>query len=167
MNKTKLALCLSLFMVLLIVGCGSNTGNSKTGKLLLPTVTPQQQIGAAAIAPSSSGTITKTDVMNYVQTHNLPFNSAALSAHQVESISFITSKEVNTILNQTNTYIPDNYPLCLVTFFGAFNFPHPPVITAKQQPFTYNRAFEVFDAKTGNLLMGGGLPPLPQIGLTK
>lgn len=163
MNKMMLALCLCLLMILVVVACGSSPTHSKSGNLPLPTVTPQQLVGVGAITPSSTGTITQTDVMNYVQTHNIPFNSATQAAHKVESISFVTSKQVNTLLNRKNTYIPDNYPLCFVTFSGTFLFPHPPVPVVSRRSFTYQRAFEVFDAKTGNLLMGGGLPSLPPL----
>jgi hypothetical protein len=162
MRKTVLAFCLGVLMVLTLVGCGSSTTSSTSGKLLLPIATPEQPVGATAITPTTSGipAFSKEDVITYVKTHNIPFNEALLSQHTVEQVSFIPSKEVNAILHRQNTRIPDSYLLCFVTFHGTFVFPGPPVppVKRKTSSITYQRAFEVFDAKTGNLLMGGGLP---------
>lgn len=162
MYKTALAFCMGVLMVLTLVGCGSSN-QGKSGEFPLPTARPRP-VGAPAITPTISGVpaFSKEDVIKYVNTHNIPFNAALLSSHSVEQIAFITSRQVNDLLHRQNTHIPDNYLLCFVTFDGTFIFSGPPGANGKTSTITYQRAFEVFDATTGNLLMGGGLssPPM-------
>ncbi len=161
MRKTVLAFYLGIIVVFTLVGCASTPTNGGTPKLklALPAGTPQQPVGVKAITPTSDGipAFTKEDVIKYVKTHNIPFNATPLSDITDVQVSFITSKEVNDLLNRQNTHIPDNYLLCFVTLTGKFIFPGPPTVDGKTLSATYQRAFEVFDAKTGNLLMGGGL----------
>jgi hypothetical protein len=163
MRKTLLAFYLGIFVVFILVGCGNTPPTTYSGtpklKLALPAGTPQQPVGVKAITPTSNDVpaFTKDDVIKYVKTHNIPFNVAPLSDITDVQVSFITSKEVNARLNRQNTHIPDNYLLCFVTLTGKFIFPGPPTVDGKTSSATYQRAFEVFDAKTGNLLMGGGL----------
>jgi hypothetical protein len=162
MRKYMLVACLGLIAVLAFAGCGStSTGNGGGNKLkyALPTGTPLQPVGATAITPTSKDTpaFTKDDVIRYVKTHNIPFNIASLSDISSVQVSFITSKEVNDRLNRSNTNIPDNYLLCFVELTGKFEFPGPPDANGKPTLGVYQSAYEVFDAKTGNLLLGGGL----------
>jgi hypothetical protein len=161
MRKTLPAFYLGIFVVFTLMGCGNTppTGSPPKLKLALPAGTPQQPVGVKAITPTSNGipAFTKGDVIKYVKTHNMPFNVAPLSDITDVQVSFITSKEVNALLNRQNTHIPDNYLLCFVTLTGKFIFPGPPTVDGKTSSATYQHAFEIFDAKTGNLLMGGGL----------
>ena len=162
MYKTVLAFCMGVLLLFTLVGCGS-PNQGKSGQIPLPTAAPRP-VGAPAVTPTLTGVpaFSKQDVIKYVNTHNIPFNIAALSSHSVGQVSFITSKQVNDFLHRQNTHIPDNYLLCFVTFYGAFIFSGPPVPKGKAATITYQSAFEVFDATTGNLLMGGGLlsPPI-------
>jgi hypothetical protein len=155
MRKLVRVLCLNTLLAFALLACGQAT----SGTLILPTATPPQPTGSSAITPTLSGipAFTPADVMKYVNTHNIPFNLAPLAQHSVYQITFLPSKQVNSIINRQNTHIPDSYLLCFVTFQGVFIFPGPP-IKGKPTTTTYQMAYEVFDAKTGNLLMGGGLP---------
>src|SRR5262249_22504921 len=155
MRKSMLAFCLGIFVIFALISCGSTSTNGGTSRLKLapPATTPQQPVGVKAITPTSDRipAFTKEDVIRYVRTHNMPFNDATLSDITDVQVSFITSKEVNALLDRQNTYIPDNYLLCYVTLTGKFVFSGPPTNDGKTPSATYQRAFEVFDAKTGNL----------------
>jgi hypothetical protein len=63
------------------------------------------------------------------------------------------SKQVTTLLNGASTGFPVDYLLCYVELSGTFTFSGPKGATA-----TYHRGIEIFEAHTGNFLMGGGLP---------
>ena len=65
----------------------------------------------------------------------------------------MSSAAVGQRLNGASTGLPDDTPLCYVELTGDFTFSGPP----GAEPH-FARGFEVFDAKTGNLLLAGGLP---------
>ena len=127
--------------------------------MALPTGTIQQPVGEAAIPPTSDKVpaFTKEDVIKYIKAHTMPFSDTPPSAIKGIDVSFITSREVNTLVNRQSVGIPDDYPLCLARLSGRFTFSGPPGTNKKSSSGTYGQAYEVFDARTGNLLMGGAL----------
>ena len=160
MRKTALACYVGIFIVLALVSCGyTQPPTGGRHKVPLPTGTPRQIVGAPAITPTLSGipAFAKDDVMAYVTTHNMPFDDAPPSDITAVEVSFITSREVNALIDRQNTSIPDSYLLCFVRLTGRFVFAGPPTASGQATSLTYQHAYQVFDAKTGNLLMGGGL----------
>ncbi len=169
MRKTVLGLILvpilALIILVTLVRCDGYRpppdGGQPPLKLALPTGTVQQPVGEPAITPTLSGipAFTKDDVIKYITIHNMLFSDTPGSSITVtnKDVNFITSKEVNTIISRQGLGIPDSYLLCFVTLTGKFTFPAPSTDDGKPVSVTYNNAYEVFDAQTGNLIMGGGL----------
>ncbi|HYU71548.1 MAG TPA: hypothetical protein VEL31_02615 [Ktedonobacteraceae bacterium] len=159
MCKTVLAFCLGVTVVIALAGCGAYKQPSGKQQIALPTGTLQQPVGEPAITPTSRDipAFTKEDVIKYIRTHDMLFSDTSPSAITGIEVTFITSKEVNKIINRQGTGIPDNYLLCFARLTGTFTFPGPPTIKGQPTSSTYEEAYEVFDAKTGNLLMGGAL----------
>jgi hypothetical protein len=166
MRKLVLALSVSLIMVIgimVLVECGGGNGNPHptSGKIALPSPTLRQPAGEPAIKPTINGVpaFSKLDVINYITTHPMLFTNTPDSTIKVgeNDIAFITSKEVNRFINRQNTGIPDNYLLCFALLTGPFTFSGPPTDKGQSSTGTYAQAYEVFDATTGNLLMGGAL----------
>jgi len=165
MRRTVLAFFLSVIIIIIsvviLVECGRTYGPPvhAKGQIALPRATPLQPVGESAITPTSNNipAFTKDDVIQYVKTHDVLFSDTPPSAITAIDVSFITSQEVNKIINRQGTGIPDNYLLCFVRLTGTFIFSGPPTLSGKPTSSTFGQAFEVFDAKTGNLLMAGAL----------
>jgi hypothetical protein len=126
------------------------------GVSLPPPGIPNRPQGTPALPvnPQGAQPFTKQDVINYFSTHNLPKNSGSLSQFAVDSLQFLTSKDVTTLLQGVTTGLLDDEVVAFVTLFGNFIFTGP----AGTRPVQFARAYAVFDSITGNLLMVGTLP---------
>jgi hypothetical protein len=126
------------------------------GVSLPPPGIPNRPQGTPALPvnPQGAQPFTKQDVINYFSTHNLPKNSGSLSQFAVDSLQFLTSKDVTTLLHGVTTGLLDDEVVGFVTLFGNFIFTGP----AGTRPVQFARAYAVFDSITGNLLMVGTLP---------
>lgn len=120
---------------------------------------PSPLVGSPAIHPQYSQTdpttpaYTAADVIQYVGSHPMPHSISAGLHPVVVSVRFLTSNQISAMLGGESTGLPDDTLLCYVELRGTFVFPGPQSTTV-----TYARGFEVFDAHSGNILMGGGLP---------
>lgn len=109
--------------------------------------------GSPALKPGPTGSpYTLDDVREFVLAHPLGARTDKSSAVTITRLEFLTSKEVSPLLKGATTGFADDYKLCYVELAGNFTFFGPQGATR-----TYQRAFEVFDAQTGNFLMMGGL----------
>ncbi len=115
---------------------------------------PRSVAGASALTPP----LTEEKVRAYVEGDPNVGEVAAKSFH-ADSIRFATVGEMKAQLKAENRNDPflDNYPLdrqiVYVTLSGEFHF-----FDMDNQEHIYHRAFRVFDAETGNELMGGAGP---------
>lgn len=117
-----------------------------------------QPLGVAAITPSrtpqslTEPTFTADDVVTYLGLH--PARSAgnvgSKQSATIERIEFLSARDVKDRLN-TWIGVPDDAPLCLVTLRGTFMAGSLPRIA----PIQGNRAWRVFDARSGNILLEG------------
>lgn len=114
-------------------------------------------VGIQAIRPTKTYALPSfsvADVITYSSgkplAHTL-VSSSLTSANM--TVQFLPSKEVSARLFGEPTGLPDSTLLCLVITRGTFTFSGPEGTTV-----TYPIGYEVFDARTGNLLMWGGLP---------
>jgi hypothetical protein len=141
----------------LIAGCRDKDhdhdhGGQEKVALHLPPGNPNRPQGLAALtAKSGAQPFTKADVATYFKTHNLPMNSGPISQIKVDSVEFITSKEVSARLQGVSTGLAENDLIGYVTLTGTFIFTGPP----KAKAATFNRAYAAFAAANGNLLMVG------------
>lgn len=145
----------------LIIAVGMTTGTTSaaaTGGILAghghPLTAP---VGEPAIIPRFGPThvgptFTASDASAYVVSHPMWRNLAPWMPPTVERVAFLTSKQVSALLHVT-TGLPASTLLCYVQMQGTFTF-----AGAAGTTVTYHTGFEVFNARTGNFLMAGGLP---------
>lgn len=165
MRKSSAAAFLFL-SVLAMAGCRrtnslqeptKQTNNQQPTKnsLPMPTGSPKRPVGMKAIEvkPGGQPAFSQADVATYFKTNNLPRNMGSTDQFQVESVEFITSAEVSRRLQGASTGLPDNDPVAFATLLGTFIFTGP----SGSKPATFSRAYALFDAVNGNLLMIGTL----------
>src|SRR5258708_31985413 len=122
----------------------------------VPLALPHTALGIPAIKPQSSlatsggARITKADVVQWVSTHQTDNQVAGTPSATVISVEFLTSKQVSTRLHGESTGVPDDILLCYVRVHGTFETNPPQGVPA----VVYHDGYLVFDAQTGNLLMG-------------
>jgi hypothetical protein len=109
-------------------------------------------MNALAVRTGGSQSFTRQDVINYFKTHNLPMNMSSTSQFQVETLEFLTDRQVSERLSGASTGLAPDERVAFVTLTGSFVFTGPDAKTAR-----FSRAYAVFDTRTGNLLMIGTL----------
>lgn len=162
--RTRAGILLITVTLSLAVGCKKDPTRNATAPKPVAIVEPAPGAaggpasGGAAIAPPASGQITDEQVRSYVMAHGVP-PAVEATNKAVVSTSFITSKEVSSLLHTARIAVPDQEPMCLVVLSGRFSFRGPAGATA-----TFPMAVEVFDARTGRLMQTGGLSSAPGSG---
>ena len=116
---------------------------------------PTPPLGSPAIRTTIAGTpaFTLEDAKQYVATHPLPMAAGRDAKPVITRAEFVTSQTVSERLNGITTGFPPNHLLCYVELQGPFTFSGP-----RGAKVTYNRGVLIFDANTGNLVIGGGMP---------
>lgn len=112
-------------------------------------------LGGTAITPHlnvrdpQAPAFTREDVIAWVSVNPIG-RMIALEPPTLVKIEFTTAGDIKNLFH-TSTGLLDSTPVCYVEFQGRFDAPHPPGAAP-----IYTRAWEVFDGRTGNLLMAGG-----------
>jgi hypothetical protein len=124
--------------------CGDSVATSST------------PLGAAAIQPHLSGVpaFTEDDVRDYINTH--PFSGLRIEtkgATSIKRILFITSYDACQLMKGESIGLSKNAIVCYVELSGTF-LVSSPFPSATPQP-AHHTGQEVFDGKTGNLLVLG------------
>lgn len=118
---------------------------------------PSQIVGVPDIRPNRPAddpSFTTSDVVSYVATRPLAqTTSSSILGPSAVTVQFLTSQVVSSRLAGEPTGLPSNTLLCFVEVHGTFVFLGPSGLTP-----SFHTGYEVFDARTGNLLMWGGLP---------
>lgn len=114
----------------------------------IPAITPR-----AALATSGGAHFTGDDVKSYIATHPQMLPAApGKPAPIVNSVQFLTAGQASALLQGESIGLPDTSLVCLVRVQGTFvNTYTPPGVS---NGGTYTTATLVFDAQTGNLLIG-------------
>jgi hypothetical protein len=109
--------------------------------------------GQTAIRPRLSAvpSFSAEDARAYAETAGMP--RGAVRNVRVTQVAFLSSAQVSRRLGGISTGLPEEAPLCYVEMQGEFTFSDP-----LGGLLRFERGFEVFDARTGNLLVAGGLP---------
>jgi hypothetical protein len=146
------AIILALVLISAVTGCQRRPKNAVEMKL--PTGTPQQPKGIAALSVTPGPTpFTTNEVTQYIQSHRLGKSIGDPSQLQVESLEFITASEVTVRLQGASTGLPATHRVAFAVIRGPLYFTGPP----SSKPVQFERAYTLFDAGTGNLLMSGTL----------
>ncbi len=138
-----------------LAGCTFDKDRDREKKALyIPKEPPKRPQGSPALTVKPGGApFGKQDVADYFKTHNLPRNATSTSDFTVDTLEFITNKEVTTRLNGASPGLAENDRIGFATLKGLFIFTGP----QKASPVRFSRAYAAFDAVTGNLLMIGTL----------
>jgi len=130
-------------------------GNDKKIALHIPKEPPKRPQGAVALTVKAGAgqPFSKQDVADYFKTHNLPKNATSPSDFAVDTLEFLTNKDVTARLNGASPGLADKDIIGFATLKGTFIFTGP----QKASPARFTRAYAAFDGTTGNLLMIGTL----------
>jgi hypothetical protein len=144
-----LALTLSL-----AVGAAAGAEPPMKG-LPVPTGAPQRPRGLPALKPQAQGLVLDVaEVEKFLTSHNLPHNLGSAAEIQVISVDKMTVDEARQKVGIDTTGFKGDEVVGLALLGGTLTFGGPP----PDEPTVYTRAYVVFDAVTGNLLMLGTLP---------
>jgi hypothetical protein len=139
-----------------LAGCDQEeeSGKDKKVALHIPKEPPKRPYGTKALTVKvGPEPFSKEDVANYFKTHNLPMNFTSTSDFALENLEFMTNKEVTTRLNGASPGLADNDRVGLATLIGSFIFTGP----SSGKSVVFRRAYAVFNAMNGNLMMIGTL----------
>jgi hypothetical protein len=152
--KSPHALPIVLLGVLTLTGCDSSCARKQEKiALQMPTGTPKRPQGVAALTVRAGDPpFTRDDVVAYIKTHRLPKTLGSPDQVAVDNVEFVTSAEVSRRLDGASTGLAATDRVAFVTLSGTFVFTGPDT-----RPVQFRRAYVVFDATTGNLLMVGTL----------
>jgi len=120
----------------------------------------QEPRGAPGITPTLAGAtpaFSTAQLQRFAESRPLPRLSELIPKGNATTVDCKqTAKALGELLPHSLATFPDSMPVCYVEFKARFAVSAPPRKTDKARPtFQYTRAFEVFDAHTGNLLMNG------------
>ena len=128
------------------------------GPVSYPAIPAQQPQGAPAIRPAK-GNLSSEEVRQYLTSNAAP---AGIKGMANTSISRAdcgqTIGKVSETLPGKSLSLPSDMPVCYVELTGNFSWYTPPTPQAPRgNSLTFHTAFQVFDAKTGNLMVTGAL----------
>jgi hypothetical protein len=153
MNRKILAL-VTLVALSFAAGCKRTHRPENAVEMKMPTGTPQQPKGMQGLAVKAGPEpFTQNDVTQFVKTHRLAMSIGDISQLRVESLEFITAREVTARLQGASTGLPDDHRVAFATIRGPVYVTGPRNI----KPVAFDTAYALFDAATGNLLMSGTL----------
>jgi hypothetical protein len=134
----------------------SGPGEQNRLSLVPPKGTPLPPVGMKALdVKPGPEPFTREDVSGYFRTHNLPRNRGSNADFQVEQLEFLSAGALHDRLQGVLSGLPDDARVGFVTLRGTIIFTGPP--TMERNATTFERAYAVFSAATGNLLMVGSL----------
>lgn len=160
MVKNIMMLCL-LAMCLAASGCDSCGSHHPQGavEMKMPTGTPQRPKGMKALeVKPGPEPFSKDDITQFIHTHRLAKSIGDPSQLQVESLEFMTAKDASARLQNVHTGLPDDARVGFAVIRGPIYFTGP----AQSKPVAFDRAYALFDASSGNLLMSGTLEKAKQ-----
>jgi len=163
MNNRRVVVSLVLMIGCLFALSGCEAQEVKGGppeqpppiRNLPQNLSPTVPVGSPAITPRTTGTpsFSVDDAKQYVATHHVPMGMSRDTKPVITRAEFLTSREVSDLLHGAATGFPADHQLCYVELQGPVTFSGP-----QGAKVTYNRGVLIFDAQTGNLVIGGGLP---------
>jgi hypothetical protein len=167
---TVAALVTALLVVAQFVACSSRKKQAVSAKLPpLPALQSNQTFasemqeprGVAAVRPTKVGAIpafAPEDLSNFVLTHPVPGVGQLEQQPKVTTLDCsYTATRLAAVLRNKSTGLPADIPFCYVELQGKFAVRTPPSKkNPRPNPLVFTKSFEVFDARTGNLLLSGG-----------
>ncbi len=153
-------LIVGIYLIIMVTDTSDKnaTSQSSSMNMAMPTktVVPYPP-GVPAISPTLPGKIpayTTEDVRRYISSHALPAG-LTVSGKQpaITKIEFISAHQANLLLQGKSIERPDTALVCYVELNGLFFKNSGSSSGATPPSATNSTAIEIFDAKTGNMLM--------------
>lgn len=133
-------------------GRNNDPASATQGKTYtLPSGVPAIRLRTSP-ASTSIPAFTLQDAIDYVSTHPVP-RAKLLASIVVTRGAFMTDGQLALLLHGESTGLPSSTIVCYIEFHGDVQFLNGPPGTTPR----FSKGYEVFDARTGNLLMWGGL----------
>ena len=128
-----------------------------------PTVAQTPVSGVRAIQPTLTGRIPafrEADVREFAMRFPPPKTFTDASSKSIANLDCgMFSQDLAAHLGNLTTALSSDLPICYVELSGNFVVSVPPAANGQNRnPRLYVKAFEVFDARTGNMLLSGVLP---------
>jgi hypothetical protein len=126
-----------------------------------PEIPVQQPVGAPGMHPTHPGqtpSYSKDELRQYLLSTPGAFGTNKPAAVKITRLDCDTNGgDIGAILGRVNM-LPSGMLVCYVEFQGTINYYGLPSQHSPRGTFlTFNTGFRVFDIKTGNLLLAGGL----------
>jgi hypothetical protein len=155
MRRMVLGLAVVLASAFGVVGSYAQQPGGVPQRALPPNLPVTPPAGSLGIVPHGDAipAFTVDDAKAWVSTHSLPFGLGRNVKPMVTRAEFLTSQQVSALLHGVTTGFAPDHLLCYVELQGPVSFAGPQGATT-----TYNRGVLIFDARTGNLVIGGGMP---------
>jgi hypothetical protein len=154
--------------IMLLQACGSKKQATPARMAMPPSPLPatypalehQPVRGVAAVAVSRPGQLpafAPEELGRFAETHPVPRLMMTGPPHVTKLDCAQTAKTVGSLLRGKRTGLSDSTPVCYVELQGSFTVSGPRSAGKNRSVSTaFETAFEVFDSKTGNLLLSGG-----------
>lgn len=129
---------------------------------LQATAAPHPQpLGMHAITVLPSGgsgigsapAVTVKDTIQWSQSHPMPYTLNPTAPYTVTGAACMSAEAASQRLHGESIGLPATAEVCVVDLRGTFVFPGP----GQPDSVIYTSGVEVFDAKTGNLILWGGV----------
>jgi len=153
MNKKLVTLTLMIPLIF-VAACKKTHRPEGAIEMKMPTGTPKRPQGMPGLSVKPGAVpFTKEEVTQFIQTHRLARSIGDISQLQVESLEFLTAREVTARLQGASTGLPNDHRVAFAIIRGPIYFTGPQT----SRPIAFDTAYALFDATTGNLLMSGTL----------
>jgi len=163
------ALASAVLVVTQFISCSAKTKRTLSSKLQKIPARDQNQIypaeiqaprGIASVRLIKKGTTTafsSRELSSFALTHSVPLIEQLEPGMKVTTADCTyTAKRLAIVLHNKNLGLPDDAPLCYVELQGKFSVRTPPSKKERRpSPSVFPKSFEVFDARTGNLMLSG------------
>ena len=128
------------------------------GPVSYPAIPAQQPTGSPAIRPAGAS-LSSDEVRQFLTSNSGPLRAKGVSNASISRVDCgQTAGKISPMLPGKNLGLPADMPLCYVELRGTFTVYTPPTPQAPHgTTLTFHTAFQVFDAKTGNLMVTGAL----------
>lgn len=119
---------------------------------------------ANALTNGNGAKFSEADVRQFLSSQPQWGMIKSVAPFTIEKVEFLTAREVKARINQdvaTMMGVADTTSFCLMTGRGSFVMAAGPPLPGQPQTSntgaTFQRAYQLYDAQTGNLIMMGGL----------
>jgi hypothetical protein len=162
-------LATGMLVIVQFISCTAKSNRALSAKLQRIPVRDQSQTypaeiqaprGVTCVRPTKTGAIpafSNQELSIFVLNHPVPLIEQLEPRMKITTVDCTyTAKRLAVVLPNKELGLPDDTPLCYVELQGKFSVRTPPSKEVRRlKPLIFSKSFEVFDARTGNLMLSG------------